>query len=90
MIEDQELRNLFRTESEERLQHLDRGLLQLEQDPENQGILEELFRQAHSLKGEARMLGLPDIETIAHRFESILSRAKKGEAIWTAPASTRN
>jgi two-component system chemotaxis sensor kinase CheA len=84
LIEDQELRNLFRTESEEHLQHLDRGLLQLEQDPQNQGMLEELFRQAHSLKGEARMLGLPDIEAIAHRFESILSRAKNGDATLTS------
>lgn len=84
MIEDQELRKLFDTESEERLQHLDRGLLQLEQDPQNQGILEELFRQAHSLKGAARMLGLADIESIAHRFESILGGAKKGDVNLTS------
>jgi two-component system chemotaxis sensor kinase CheA len=83
VIEDQELRNLFRTESEERLQHLDQGLLQLEQDPLNHGMLEELFREAHSLKGEARMLGLADIETIAHRFESILGGAQKGDIALT-------
>jgi two-component system, chemotaxis family, sensor kinase CheA len=83
LIEDQELLNLFRSESEERLQHLDQGLLQLEQNPQNQGLLEELFREAHSLKGEARMLGLPDIETIAHRFESILGGAKKGDTALT-------
>ncbi len=83
MIEDQELLTLFRSESEERLQHLDQGLLQLEQNPQNQGMLEELFREAHSLKGEARMLGLAEIETIAHRFETILGGAKKGDTALT-------
>ncbi len=79
MIEDKELRDLFKVESEEHLQHLDRGLLELEKDPKNQAVLDEVFRGAHSLKGGARMLALGDIETIAHRFESILGAAQKGE-----------
>jgi len=79
VIEDKELRDLFKIESEEHLQHLDRGLLELEKDPKNQALLDEVFREAHSIKGGARMLGLGDIETIAHRFESILGAARKGE-----------
>jgi two-component system chemotaxis sensor kinase CheA len=79
VIEDKELRDLFKVESEEHLQHLDRGLLELEKDPQNQALLDEVFRGAHSLKGGARMLALGDIEAIAHRFESILGAARKGE-----------
>lgn len=60
------------------MQHLDRGLLELEKDPKNQALLDGVFREAHSIKGGARMLGLGDIETIAHRFESILGAARKG------------
>ena len=71
MIEDKELRDLFKIESEEQLQRLDRGLLELEKDPENQALLEEMFRQIHSLKGGVRMLLLPDMDGIAHRFESV-------------------
>ncbi|HET7831807.1 MAG TPA: hybrid sensor histidine kinase/response regulator [Gallionella sp.] len=80
MIEDKELRNLFKIESQERLQHLDDGLLRLEQTPADQGLLEELFREAHSLKGAARMLGLTDIQTMAHQLEDAFGAARKGEA----------
>jgi two-component system chemotaxis sensor kinase CheA len=78
MIEDKELRSLFKIESEERLQHLDDGLLQLEKTPSDQPLLENLFREAHSLKGAARMLGLTEIQTVAHQLEDALGLAKKG------------
>lgn len=77
MIADKELRELFKAESEERLQHLDDGLLQLEKAPADQPLLEDLFREAHSLKGAARMLGLTGIQTLAHQLEDTLGAAKK-------------
>ncbi|MFZ2524525.1 MAG: hybrid sensor histidine kinase/response regulator [Candidatus Ferrigenium altingense] len=77
MIADKELRELFKAESEERLQHLDDGLLRLEKAPADQPLLEDLFREAHSLKGAARMLGLTDIQTLAHQLEDTLGVAKK-------------
>ncbi len=80
MIEDKELRNLFKIESEERLRNLDDGLLRLEKTPADQPLLEDLFREAHSLKGAARMLGLTQIQTLAHQLEDALGVAKKGEA----------
>lgn len=78
MIEDQELRDLFQAESEEHLQKLDEGLLYLERHPDDAATLKELFREAHSLKGSARMLGVGDVETVAHRFEDLLGAAAKG------------
>lgn len=78
-IEDKELRILFKIESEEHLEHLDSGFLRLEKDPNNKAILEELLREAHSLKGGARMVLMGKIETVAHRLESILAAAAKGE-----------
>jgi two-component system chemotaxis sensor kinase CheA len=80
MIQDKELRDLFRIESEERLQHLDSGLLQLEKTPSDQPLLEDLFRETHSLKGAARMLGLTAIQTLAHRLEDALGTARRGGA----------
>jgi len=80
MIEDKELRDLFRIESEERLQNLDNGLLRLEKTPSDPALLEELFREAHSLKGAARMLGLTEIQTLAHQLEDALGAARKGGA----------
>ncbi|MDO8208575.1 MAG: hybrid sensor histidine kinase/response regulator [Gallionella sp.] len=81
MIEDKELRGLFRIESAERLQRLDDGLLQLEKTPADQSLLEDLFREAHSLKGASRMLGLAEIQTLAHQLEDALGAARKGEAV---------
>lgn len=80
MIEDQELRQLFKAESAEHLAHLDDGLLRLEKTPNEQALLEELFRDSHSLKGAARMLGLGKIEAAAHGLEGIFNAARKGEA----------
>ncbi|AMC36224.1 hybrid sensor histidine kinase/response regulator [Janthinobacterium sp. B9-8] len=76
MIEDNEMRDLFRIESSEHLQAIEDGLLKIEKDPDNQALLEELFREAHSLKGASRMLELYDIERIFHRFEDILGKAR--------------
>lgn len=81
MIDDKELRELFKAESEEHLQHLDAGLLRLETHPDDQATLAEVFREAHSLKGAARMLGVSDVETLAHRFEDMLGAARRGETV---------
>jgi two-component system chemotaxis sensor kinase CheA len=79
MIEDEELAKLFKAESAEHLARLDDGLLHLEKTPTDQAILEEVFRESHSLKGAARMLGLSKIETASHGLETILNTARKGE-----------
>lgn len=77
-IEDQEMRQLFGTECDERLQKLDAGWLQLEREPANAMLIEDLFREAHSLKGAARMLGLLDIQDMAHSMEDELGVIRKG------------
>ena len=78
MIEDNELREIFRIESAEHIQRLEEGFLRLETEPQNQAILEEVFREAHSLKGASRIIGLAGIESISHRLEDILGGARKG------------
>lgn len=83
MIEDKELRDLFKVESSEHLQKLDDGFLSLEKEPGNTALVAEVMREAHSLKGAARMLGLTEIETLSHRLEDILNAAKKGETALT-------
>jgi two-component system chemotaxis sensor kinase CheA len=89
MIEDPQLHQLFKAESTEHLARLDDGLLRLEKNCTDQAVLEEVFREAHSMKGAARMLGLPKIETAAHGLESIFNTARKGESTLTAEAIER-
>lgn len=82
-IEDQKMRQLFHTECEERLQKLDAGWLQLEKEPSNAVLIEDLFREAHSVKGAARMLGLLDIQDMAHGMEDDLGAIRKGSVVIT-------
>ncbi|MEQ9366357.1 MAG: Hpt domain-containing protein, partial [Leptospirales bacterium] len=79
MIQDDELRDLFRIESEEHLQKLDDGLLHLEKAPDDQPRLDEVFREAHSMKGASRMLGVEGVEQLSHLLEDRLGQAKRGE-----------
>ncbi len=69
MTIDKELRELFRIESFEHLQRMSDGLMILEKDSCNSSILEDILREAHSLKGAARMVGVETVESLAHEFE---------------------
>lgn len=88
-IDDEELRTIFKSASEEHLQKLEDGLLHLEKNPHEQANLEELMREAHSLKGDAGMLGLKDISTLAHQLEHILGTIKRSEAELSSDVSDR-
>ena len=83
MIEDKELRDLFKVEAGEHLQRLNDGLLRLEKNPKESATLEEVFREAHSLKGAARVVGVVDVENISHKLEDMLGVIKKGEMALT-------
>lgn len=72
-----EILNIFREESEEQLQKLNKNLLKLEANPKDNTAISELFREAHSLKGAARMIGLNDIQLIAHKLEDVFGMAKE-------------
>ncbi|EAW38784.1 chemotaxis protein CheA [Lyngbya sp. PCC 8106] len=87
MIEDDELREVFRTASEEHLQNLDDGFLYLEKNPQDLNRLEELLREAHSLKGDAGMLGVKDIATLAHQIENLLGAINQGRVIFSSEVS---
>ncbi|HEY9860701.1 MAG TPA: hybrid sensor histidine kinase/response regulator [Candidatus Obscuribacterales bacterium] len=79
IIDDEELRSIFKTASEEHLQQLESGLLYLEQHPSDRIRLEDLLREAHSLKGDANMLGVRDVGTLAHQIEDVLGTIKHGK-----------
>ncbi len=74
----EEILNIFREESEEQLQKLNKNLLALESNPKDYTAISELFREAHSLKGASRMIGLNDIQSIAHKLEDVFGMAKEG------------
>ncbi|GAB4173287.1 MAG: hypothetical protein Fur006_02480 [Coleofasciculaceae cyanobacterium] len=83
MIEDEELRNLYHISSEERLQQLESGLLHLQKHPDDETTLKELRREAHSLRGDSRGVGVEAVETLAHCVEKILSSIIRQEIVLT-------
>jgi two-component system, chemotaxis family, sensor kinase CheA len=89
LIEDEELKELYRTSSQERLQNLEAGLLQLEQAPQQLEILEDLLREAHSLKGDSRVVGVTTIEAVTHALEEVLGQIQSREITLNTNLSDR-
>lgn len=79
MIQDKELRELFKVESEEYLNAIEAHLLAIEKRPSDKTPFEELHRQLHSLKGSARIVGEDKIELIAHQVEEMAAAARKSD-----------
>lgn len=82
-IEDDELRDIYKTATAERLHKLEAGLMHLEKQPGDRAKLEDFLREAHTLKGDSRMLGVRDVETLTHQIEDCLAAVKRGESILT-------
>ena len=88
-IEDDELRGIYKESSKEHLQKLEAGLLALEKNPEENSRLEELMREAHSLKGDSRITEVESVENIAHVVEDLFSSIIKKEVKLTPEISDR-
>jgi two-component system chemotaxis sensor kinase CheA len=71
-----EFLELFRDEANERLDNMVDTLLALESGRAAPEALDSLFRDAHTIKGGAGMLGLEDVQTLAHAMEDVLESAR--------------
>jgi HPt (histidine-containing phosphotransfer) domain-containing protein len=76
--DDPELLATFRAEVEERLASLQTGLLALEEHASPRQVVGGLFRDAHTVKGSARMLGLEQVLHVAHSLEDLLGALRDG------------
>ncbi|MFH1914848.1 MAG: Hpt domain-containing protein [Pseudomonadota bacterium] len=75
---DPEILSDFFVEAKEHLETIEPNLLELEKAPDNLGLLNEIFRPMHSLKGASGFLGLNRINGLAHKAESILDELRQG------------
>jgi two-component system, chemotaxis family, sensor kinase CheA len=69
---DENLYQYFKIEARDIVAELGRALLELEKDGAGEVLLAGLLRQAHTLKGAARVVRLPRIAEIAHAMEDSL------------------
>ena len=75
---DPEILTDFFVEAKEHLETIEPNLLELEKSPDNLGLLNEIFRPMHSLKGASGFLGLNKINGLAHKAENILDELRQG------------
>jgi two-component system chemotaxis sensor kinase CheA len=74
----------FITETNESLTELDKDLIKLEQNPNDKDLISKIFRLMHTIKGTCGFLGLPRLETVAHRAENVMGRFRDGNLSVTA------
>ncbi len=75
---DPEIFSDFIVEAKEHLETIEPNLLELEKNPENLSLLNDIFRPMHSLKGASGFLGLNTINALAHKAESVMDELRKG------------
>ncbi|MCU7494616.1 MAG: response regulator [Ignavibacteria bacterium] len=74
----------FRIESEEHVSSMSMSLIELEGvkgQERSAEITEGLYREAHSLKGAARAVGIMEIEAVCRTLETVFSGLKKGSVL---------
>ncbi|MBP1949145.1 chemotaxis protein CheA [Virgibacillus litoralis] len=63
--------DVFIDESTEHLEELYKQLLELEKNPEDKTIIDEIFRAAHTLKGMSATMGYTNVANLTHKLENI-------------------
>ena len=69
---------IFLDEAREHIQSLSDQMMILEQEPENQDAISEIFRAAHSLKGMAGTMGYKRLQHLTHVTEDCFSDIRSG------------
>lgn len=78
-VDVQDLFRVYVVEAEECLASLEEGLVKLEQRPDDAALIAEVFRAAHTLKGNSSSLGFQSLAQFSHEVEELLERVRKSE-----------
>lgn len=70
---------IFIEEAKEHVQSLNQCLLQIEKDPEDKDVLNEIFRVAHTIKGMAGTMGFTKMTKLTHDMENVLHAIRNDE-----------
>lgn len=76
---------IFIDETREQLEELEREVLELEAGRADEETINVIFRMAHSIKGSASTMQIPEITEVAHFLESLFMKVRAGEAALTEP-----
>ncbi|MCK9225193.1 MAG: chemotaxis protein CheA [Candidatus Muirbacterium halophilum] len=74
----------FLEEAFEKIEIIDDNLLSLENEPNNEDYLNEIFRAAHTVKGSAGTMGYEDLCALMHSIENIFTLLKENKMDFSA------
>jgi len=83
LLNDPDMKEIFEgflVETREILEKLDLNLVELENRPDDEELLNDIFRSFHTIKGTSGFLGLVKLQALTHHGEDILNKLRKGEA----------
>lgn len=83
MMEMDQYLEVFIDESKEHLQNLNQHILELEKNPSDIKIVNEIFRSAHTLKGMSATMGYEDLANLTHQMENVLDGIRNEKIIVT-------
>jgi two-component system, chemotaxis family, sensor kinase CheA len=70
---------IFIEEAFDLINQLEEKMLQLESDPSDQGMIDQVFRIMHTLKGNSNMFGYKNMAEITHELENIYDMVRSGK-----------
>ncbi len=78
-MEENKLFEIFISESEEIIQDLESDLIQLENSPEDEELINKIFRAVHTMKSSSGIVGLDRLSKFIHILENIFDRVREKE-----------
>ena len=70
---------VFREEAAELLTSLESALLELEESPQDEELVAQVFRAMHTIKGSGAMFGFDEVAEFTHEVETVFDLVRKGE-----------
>jgi two-component system chemotaxis sensor kinase CheA len=79
---------IFLVEAFENLDKVESLLVDIERAKGSADSVNPIFRSVHTIKGNAGFLGLQNLETLCHRAEAVLDKARSGKLVITSDVVT--
>jgi two-component system chemotaxis sensor kinase CheA len=74
----------FVQESDDHITELNNALLDLESDPNDEAAMDQIFRTAHTIKGNCGAMGFTKAADLSHAIEDLLDEMRAGRVAVTA------
>jgi two-component system, chemotaxis family, sensor kinase CheA len=74
----EDLAAIFQEELSELVESLERALLDLKSQPDDMGLINQVFRDLHTIKGSGAMFGYTTLAGFIHDFETAFDKVRNG------------